>query len=220
MFQYKSRTDISTLEKSQEKAIGREMQKTVLSNEYLFSWQKRTLDLLVTIVSLPFTLAVMIFSSALIILISGAPVMFKQKRIGKNGEEFIIFKLRTIKKKASNREGVLHDNGDITSIGKILRIFRFDEFPQIWNILIGNMSWVGPRPEVGFYVDKYTKLDPQFSERLNALPGITGLAQVKNPNATPNENLDKLAYDLEYIRTASLKNDLKIIFNTFFLIWK
>ena len=220
MFEFKSRMDISTLEKSQERPIEMEIQKSVLSNDYLFSRRKRTLDLLITILSLPFTFTVIVFSAALILLVNGSPVMFKQKRIGKNGKEFIIFKLRTIKKRASNREGVLHNNGDISSIGKILRLFRFDEFPQIWNILIGNMSWVGPRPEVGYYVDKYTNLDPQFSERLKALPGITGLAQVKNPNATPNENLDKLVHDIEYIRTASLKNDLKIIVNTFFLIWK
>lgn len=220
MFQFKSRMDISTLEKPQEFATEKGAQSRILYNKYLFSWKKRTLDILITLLSLPLTLTIMIFSAVLILFISGAPVMFKQKRIGRNGKEFIIFKLRTIKKDASNKEGVLHNNGDVTSIGKFLRIFRFDEFPQIWNILIGNMSWVGPRPEVRFYVDKYTKLDPQFSERLKALPGITGLAQLKNPNATPSENLNKLAYDIEYIQTASLKADIKIIFNTFFLLWK
>ncbi len=191
----------------------------VISN-YLCSSHKRMFDLVFSLLSLPLLLPLTGLSALFVLLTMGMPVMFKQKRVGKNGKVFLIYKLRTLKRKSTSYDGLFHSNGDITPLGKLLRIFRFDEFPQLINIFKGEMSWVGPRPEVPYYVEKYSKLNEKFSERHQALPGITGLAQVENPNATPHENLDKLVYDLEYIEKASLGMDLKIVFNTFFLLWK
>ncbi|MDP3462550.1 MAG: sugar transferase [Bacteroidales bacterium] len=189
-------------------------------NDYLFSWQKRTLDIAFTLLILPAVLPLLIFCMFLVIITMGFPVIFSQKRIGLNGRVFVIYKLRTLKRKSNNVEGITHSNGDITPLGKFLRIFRFDELPQIWNILRGEMSWVGPRPEVPYYVEKYNNLNPNFNGRLSALPGITGLAQLNNPNATPNDNLDKLEHDLSYISKANMNMDMKILFKTFFLLWK
>lgn len=187
---------------------------------YLHSRKKRLLDLVFTLIVLPGIILLLSFSALGIILTMGFPVIFAQNRVGLNGKVFMIYKLRTLKRKASNKTGISHTNGDITPLGKLMRLFRFDELPQVWNILLGEMSWVGPRPEVPYYTDKYNELNPEFRNRLLALPGITGMAQLNNPNATPNDNPAKLGFDLEYIRTASLYGDLKILFNTFFLLWK
>jgi lipopolysaccharide/colanic/teichoic acid biosynthesis glycosyltransferase len=189
-------------------------------NSYLSSKRKRTLDILFTLIALPFILPLLIATAFLVLLTMGSPVVFAQKRVGLNGKVFIMFKLRSLKRSFNNQHGTKHTNGDITPLGKFIRIFRLDEFPQIWNILKGEMSWVGPRPEVPFYVEKYTEIDPHFADRLKALPGITGLAQLINPNATPDHNLDKLNHDMDYIQRANLRMDLKILIKTFFIIWK
>lgn len=189
-------------------------------NSYLSSKRKRTLDILFTLIALPFILPLLIVTAFLVLLTMGPPVVFAQKRVGLNGKIFIMFKLRSLKRSFNNEHGTKHTNGDITPLGKFIRIFRLDEFPQIWNILKGEMSWVGPRPEVPFYVEKYTGLNPDFALRTAALPGITGLAQLNNPNATPDQNLDKLYHDMFYIQKANLRMDMKILFKTFFIIWK
>jgi lipopolysaccharide/colanic/teichoic acid biosynthesis glycosyltransferase len=187
---------------------------------YLLSRQKRLLDLLFTLIVLPGVLLLLSFCALAILLTMGFPLIFAQNRVGIKGKVFMIYKLRTLKRKASNKTGITHTNGDITPLGKLLRLFRFDELPQIWNILRGEMSWVGPRPEVPYYTKKYTELNPGFRNRLLALPGITGLAQLHNPNATPSDNPVKLEFDLEYISSASLSGDIYILFKTFFLLWK
>jgi lipopolysaccharide/colanic/teichoic acid biosynthesis glycosyltransferase len=189
-------------------------------NAYLYSKQKRLLDILFSLLVIPVVVPVILVCAFLVLITMGWPVFFAQKRIGLKGKVFVIYKLRSLKKTSNNYEGILHSNDDVTPIGKILRLFRFDELPQIWNILKGQMSWVGPRPEVPYYVEMYSKLNPAFNERHLALPGITGLAQLNNPNATPNDNLDKLSHDMEYVRTARLKTDIHILFQSFFLLWK
>jgi lipopolysaccharide/colanic/teichoic acid biosynthesis glycosyltransferase len=187
---------------------------------YLHSRKKRMLDLVFTIIVLPGIILLLSFCALAILLTMGFPLIFAQNRVGINGKVFMIYKLRTLKRKASNKTGITHTNGDITPLGKLMRLFRFDELPQIWNILRGEMSWVGPRPEVPYYTKKYTELNPGFRNRLLALPGITGLAQLHNPNATPSDNPIKLEFDLDYISTASLSGDIYILFKTFFLLWK
>lgn len=189
-------------------------------NPYLYSKQKRLLDILFSLLVLPVVVPVILVCAFLVLISMGWPVFFAQKRVGLKGKVFVIYKLRSLKKTSNNHEGILHNDDDITPVGKVLRLFRFDELPQIWNILKGQMSWVGPRPEVPYYVDMYSKLNPGFGERHLALPGITGMAQLNNPNATPNDNLDKLSHDMEYVRTASLKTDIYILFQSFFLLWK
>lgn len=95
-----------------------------------------------------------------------------------------------------------------------------DEIPQIWNILIGEMSWVGPRPEVPFYYEHFKKQEPTYANRQLVRPGITGLAQLDNPNASPNENLEKLKFDLQYVKQATFWMDLRILTKSFLFIWK
>jgi lipopolysaccharide/colanic/teichoic acid biosynthesis glycosyltransferase len=192
----------------------------IMISPYLFSRKKRRLDILFTLLMMPGMLIVLSLSALGILITMGFPVIFAQNRVGRNGTIFMIYKLRTLKRKASNKAGITHTNGDITPLGKLMRLFRFDELPQIWNIIRGDMSWVGPRPEVPYYTKKYTELNPDFRNRLLVLPGITGLAQLNNPNATPSDNPAKLEFDLEYIRTATLALDINILFKTFFLLWK
>lgn len=223
MFAFTGKENNQVLQKQQASGrIDRPANKKInpAVNEYLYSKPKRRLDILFSLLVIPVVVPIILVCAFLVLITMGWPVFFAQKRIGLNGKVFVIYKLRSLKKTSNNKEGILHSNGDVTAVGKVLRLFRFDELPQIWNILKGQMSWVGPRPEVPYYVNMYSKLNPAFNERHQALPGITGLAQLNNPNATPNDNLDKLSYDMEYIRTASLKSDIHILFQSFFLLWK
>jgi lipopolysaccharide/colanic/teichoic acid biosynthesis glycosyltransferase len=187
---------------------------------YHNSIKKRGLDIIFTLLVLPIALPLLIACLFLVLITMGFPLIFSQKRIGKKGKEFTMYKLRSMKKKFVPSEGQKHSNNDISKIGKLLRMSRLDELPQMWNILKGDMSWVGPRPEVPFYVDKYKELHPRYIDRQKVLPGIAGLAQLSNPNATPDDNLDKLGYDLQYIDKANLMTDIKIILKTFFVLWK
>lgn len=167
---------------------------------------------------LPFAIPAAVICWTLVMLTMGAPAIFTQQRVGLNGEVFRIYKFRSIRRTSDTRNGTSHSHSDITPVGRILRLFRLDELPQIYNILRGEMSWVGPRPEVPYYVNLFSEKNPDFLLRHKALPGITGLAQVRNPNATPNDNLEKMQHDLEYIHKASLLKDLKILLQTALVI--
>lgn len=192
----------------------------LLLNRYLNSKLKRAFDLLFTILILPLGLPLLLLCMAWLLASVGLPVIFAQNRVGLNGRQFTMHKLRTLRNGANNHNGTRHEPTDITKVGGILRLLRLDELPQMWNIIKGEMSWVGPRPEIPFYVERFDAIDPDFRFRLLALPGITGMAQLNNPNATPDDNLDKLKHDLEYIQKASLWMDIKILLKTFLVIWK
>lgn len=181
---------------------------------------KRLLDVCFSLLILPVVLPVLAISVLLVGLTSGMPIFFFQKRIGKNGKPFNLIKIRTLKRAFDSTPGALHGDGDITAVGRVMRKIRFDEIPQIWNILKGEMSWVGPRPEVPYYYEHFCKLDSTYTERQKVRPGITGLAQLDNPNASPNENLEKLKFDLEYVKNASLMMDIRILLQSFLFVWK
>ncbi|MBK9292051.1 MAG: sugar transferase [Bacteroidetes bacterium] len=183
-------------------------------NSYLLSRQKRAFDIMLSLAMLPFAIPAGIVCWMLVSLTMGFPVIFAQHRVGLNGKVFVMYKFRSIRRTSDTSNGTKHHHNDITPVGRILRMFRLDELPQIYNILRGEMSWVGPRPEIPHYVEIFSGKHPDFNARHNALPGITGLAQVRNPNATPNDNLEKLVHDLEYIRKANLLTDLKILIST------
>ena len=110
-------------------------------------------------------------------------------------------------------------DSDSFFVGRILRAWRIDELPQIWNILKGEMSWVGPRPERPHIVARCELEIPNYGLRHQILPGITGLAQVKMPDATPNDNKDKLLFDLKYSESASFWFDLKILRQTIRIVY-
>ena len=140
--------------------------------------------------------------------------VFTQKRVGKDGRFFNIYKIRTIK--GVSKSTITPDQHQITKIGKILRDYKLDELPQLFNILIGEMSFVGPRPDVAGYADKLVGEDRLM---LKVKPGITGWAQI-NGWRGETDTLDKMQkrveFDLEYIREWNIWLDLKIIFLTIF----
>jgi exopolysaccharide biosynthesis polyprenyl glycosylphosphotransferase len=153
----------------------------------------------------------------LILLTSGKPVLYRQERVGKKGEPFTIYKFRTFTAEAS-RTGVrwaASNDPRITPFGKILRKTHLDELPQLYNILRGNLSFVGPRPEPAFLAEVYFKEIPYYNVRHLVTPGLTGWAQLRYP-ATPSvpDTMEKLQYDVYYIKNRSPLLDIAIMVKT------
>ena len=182
---------------------------------YPNSAQKRLLDIIVSLLALPFAVIAIALGALAILLTDGSRVFYTQKRVGKNGVPFTLFKLRTLRISANDDlSGMRPNDPDVIFVGRFLRIWRIDELPQIWNILKGDMSWVGPRPERPHIVERCALEIPNYNLRHSVAPGITGWAQIHNPDATPNDNAIKLGYDLEYIQMAGLKKDVLILWKT------
>jgi sugar transferase (PEP-CTERM system associated) len=149
---------------------------------------------------------------------SKGPVFFNQERVGENGEPYAILKFRSMQDDAEAQSGPVwaeEDDPRITRVGRIIRKLRIDELPQIWNVIKGDMSFVGPRPERRFFVEGLKKKVPYYNERFSVKPGITGWAQVMyGYGATEDDALQKLKYDLYYVKNMSLLMDLVVIFHT------
>jgi len=178
---------------------------------------KRLLDIIVSLVGLILTSPFWAIFALLIYMEDKGPVFFTQKRMTKNNREFNIIKFRTMKVNVENRSATKNDDR-ITKIGHILRKIRMDELPQILNILIGDMSVVGPRPEMLENVEAYTKEMPEFELRLRVKAGLTGYAQIFGKyNTTPK---DKLILDLMYIENYSIFLDIKLILQTVMVFLK
>lgn len=176
---------------------------------------KRVLDILGALFVLVLVSPVLLVAGIGIVLTDGFPVVFSQERTGRGLKPFRVFKLRTMVKDAEKLSGpVLAEEHDprITRIGRFLRSTRIDELPQLFNILRGEMSWVGPRPERPFFVDQYIAEIPGYRERFNVKPGVTGLAQVSGGYATTPER--KLKYDLIYMYHQNLAMDVQIVVET------
>lgn len=173
---------------------------------------KRTMDILISTIGLIVTSPLMALCAILIKAEDGGKVFFKQKRATKDGKIFEVYKFRTMKEAGSVNRSVTSDDDRITKVGKYLRKFRIDELPQIINIFKGEMSVVGPRPEMIENVDQYTQELPEFSYRLRVKAGLTGFAQIAGKyNTSPK---DKLVMDLMYIEQYSIWLDIKLIFQT------
>lgn len=161
---------------------------------------------------------VILLFAALIKLTSPGPAFYKQTRIGKDREPFTIYKLRTMRIDAEKGTGPVwatENDPRLTGIGKIIRKFHFDELPQLFNVLRGEMSIVGPRPERPFFVRDLTKKITEYPKRLRIKPGITGLAQVHHKcDATIKDVRKKIKYDLLYIRKVCFLVDIRILFRT------
>ena len=184
-------------------------------NAYPSSFLKRLLDILISILVLPFALVLIFLGGILILITTAGPIFYSQKRVGKNGSEFTILKLRTLIKGAEgDLAGMTKNDPNIFWLGRHLRRWRIDELPQVFNILGGSMSWVGPRPERPHLVKSFEKDFTDYGKRHEVLPGITGLAQINLPDATPNETKKKLPFDLEYVEKANFLMDLGIIWKT------
>ncbi|MEG1835443.1 MAG: sugar transferase [Oscillospiraceae bacterium] len=173
---------------------------------------KRAMDLIISFVALILTSPIMAVCAIAIKAEDGGKVFFKQKRATKDGNVFSVYKFRTMKEKNSINKSVTADDDRITKVGKYLRKFRVDELPQIINIFKGEMSVVGPRPEMLENVDQYTENLPEFSYRLRVKAGLTGFAQIAGKyNTSPK---DKLVMDLMYIEKYSVWQDIKLMFQT------
>ncbi|MCZ7603607.1 MAG: sugar transferase [Melioribacteraceae bacterium] len=183
---------------------------------------KRLMDIGISLAFLVFTAPLTLLTAIAIKLDSKGPIFYKQERSGLNGKVFKIYKFRSMindAEKASGPIWSMKDDPRITRVGKIMRKLRLDEIPQVINVLKGEMSFVGPRPERPFFVEKLAEEIPLYKRRLRVRPGITGWAQVKHKYDESIEDVKaKLRYDLFYIENMSLRMDLKIIFRTVFVV--
>lgn len=176
---------------------------------------KRLMDIVVGgILFIVFT-PLMIMTSIAIKIKDPGPIIYSQMRVGRDNKEFRIYKFRTMKVDAEKYTGPViagEDDPRITPLGRFLRKVRLDELPQFWNVIKGDMSIVGPRPERKFFCDQFAEKMPLYPERHNVKPGITGLAQVQGKYNTTAH--DKLVFDLMYIQHYSLMKDIAIIVQT------
>lgn len=183
------------------------------SRPYLFI--KRSFDVIFSLLGL----LVLFFSMAVIalavVLDSPGNPFYKQERLGKNGKPFFMFKFRSMRLDAEVNGPQWADKDDkrCTRVGAFLRKTRLDELPQLYNILRGDMSFVGPRPERPYFYDQFEKYIVGFSNRLAVTPGLTGYAQVNGGYDLPPE--EKIVYDMEYIEKQSVGMDLKCLAKTF-----
>lgn len=170
---------------------------------------KRTLDLILSLMALIVLMPLMIIIGILVRINLGSPIIFKQKRPGKNEKIFTLYKFRTMTDKRDIDGNLLPDEYRLTKFGKFLRSTSLDELPELINIIKGDMAIVGPRPLLVEYLPYYTE---EEKHRHDVRPGLTGLAQVNGRNTISWE--EKLKYDTEYIKQISFYSDLKIIFKT------
>lgn len=158
-----------------------------------------------------------ILVSIIVYLTSGWPVIYSQKRTGLNGQSFYIYKFRSLKHGLSEGINLISDTNDprITKIGRIIRKYRIDEIPNFINVLKGEMSVVGPRPEQGFYINQIVQHEPAYNDILKIKPGVTSWGEVKYGYAsTVKQMIERSKYDLYYLEHRSLLFDLRIILHT------
>ena len=180
---------------------------------------KRVFDITVAVLAGILLLFPMIVIAILIRIDSKGPAIFCQERLGENGKPFVMFKFRSMRLDAESDGPQWAEKNDdrCTKIGRILRSSRLDELPQLINILKGEMSIVGPRPERAYFYDEFEKYIPNFRDRLLVRPGLTGHAQVNGGyDLLPEE---KIVYDMEYIAKRSIKLDLECILKTVLVIF-
>lgn len=170
---------------------------------------KRILDLILSLMALILLMPLMIIIGILVRINLGSPIIFKQKRPGKNEKIFTLYKFRTMTDKRDIDGNLLPDEYRLTKFGKFLRSTSLDELPELINIIKGDMAIVGPRPLLVEYLPYYTE---EEKHRHDVRPGLTGLAQVNGRNLLEWD--ERLKKDLEYINSISVKNDLFIIFRT------
>ena len=176
---------------------------------------------IVALVGALFSLPIAIVTAILIKLDSRGPILYKQERVGKNGGAFMVMKFRSMRTDAEKAGPVwaTEDDDRTTRVGKIIRKLRIDEIPQFWNILRGEMDFVGPRPERPHFVSQLAEEIPYYEQRHLIAPGLTGWAQIKYPyGASIEDARQKLQYDLFYIKNQSLMLDAIILFETIKII--
>lgn len=187
----------------------------VVSRGTLFA--KRLLDIVAATIGLVLALPLMVLVAVAVRLDSPGPIFFRQDRVGRGGREFTLWKFRSMRTDAEAQGAQWAVTGDprVTRVGRFIRKTRLDELPQLWNVLAGDMSLVGPRPERRMFVDQLIEQSPFYEQRLVVRPGLTGWAQIKAPYAsTFEESIEKLKFDLYYIKNMSVLLDISILFST------
>lgn len=180
---------------------------------------KRLLDLGLIVAFSPVIIPLIIVTAIIIKLESRGPVFFWQKRVGVHGKVFNMLKFRSMTADSEKEGYQFAQNGDkrVTRFGRFMRKMRVDEVPQLWNIIHGDMSLIGPRPEQVPFVEKFEKAIPRYASRHVVRPGITGLAQVEQGYVDDEDGTrTKLIYDLHYIDHLSFKMDMEIVGKTIY----
>lgn len=207
-------TAASCLTEENSAGVVIQIAKPVLQQKKGYQITKRVFDVVCSVLGLLILAIPMLIIAWIITLDSpGAPI-FKQERLGINGKPFMIYKFRSMRLDAEENGPQWADKEDkrCTRFGAFLRKTRLDELPQFWNILKGDMSFVGPRPERAYFYEKFETYIPGFSNRLVVIPGLTGYAQVNGGYSLKPE--EKIIYDMEYIRHRSIRMDLVCIAKT------
>lgn len=194
----------------------------IFSEGFRKSWLrkilKRTGDLILSVVMLVLLGPILIAVAVLIKLDSKGPVFFSQERVGENRKPYMVHKFRSMVQDAEKQSGPVwaqSNDSRVTRVGKFIRKWRIDEFPQLFNVIKGEMSFVGPRPERDFFVKELEEAIPYYGERFSVKPGVTGWAQVSYPyGASVEDAKEKLNYDLFYIKNMSIFMDLMVIMKT------
>ena len=176
---------------------------------------KRLLDILLSLIGIIVASPILIILYILVVIFMGFPAIFKQQRPGKNEKIFNLYKFRTMTNKKDKNGKLLPDEKRLTKFGKFLRKTSLDELPELFNILFGQMSFIGPRPLLVEYLDYYTE---EEHHRHDVTPGLTGWAQVNGRNNLSWE--EKFKYDLEYVNNLSFKMDVKVVFKTIYVVLK
>ena len=176
---------------------------------------KRLIDIILSLLAIVILSPVLIVVAILVRVKLGSPILFKQARPGKNGKIFYLYKFRTMTDEKDENGNLLPDDIRLTKFGKTLRSTSLDELPEFFNILKGDMSFIGPRPLLVKYLPLYSE---QQMHRHDVRPGLTGLAQVNGRNALSWQ--EKFNYDLEYVNNISFILDIKIFIKTFLVVLK
>jgi exopolysaccharide biosynthesis polyprenyl glycosylphosphotransferase len=179
---------------------------------------KRFIDIVLSLIMLICLLPLIVIVAVLIKLDSRGPAIFSQDRVGRGRRTYLVHKFRSMVDKAEQDSGPVwatEEDERITRVGRVIRKLRIDEVPQLWNVLKGEMSFVGPRPEREHFVKELEKIIPYYGTRFTVKPGITGWAQVSyGYGASVEDAVEKLNYDLFYIKNMSIFMDLMIVLRT------
>ncbi|MBX2871069.1 MAG: sugar transferase [Saprospiraceae bacterium] len=195
-----------------------------IAQDLMPKWQrlvKRLIDLAASLIMLILFLPLYLYIAIRVRISSKGPIFFMQERIGLNGAPFLIYKFRSMYTDAEVDGPMLSHDGDdrCTPWGAVMRKWRLDELPQFWNVLKGDMSIVGPRPERQFYIDQIVQMNPHYKHLLKVRPGITSWGQVKYGYASDvHQMVQRLKFDILYIENMSLALDFKIMFYTLFVL--
>ena len=204
-------------EVDEEWVLDREL---ALAQSASYARVKEALDRFIALLLLMLFLPVMVLTALAILVLDGSPIFYRQDRYGQKGAVFTLYKFRTMKKRDEEGSIYTSENDErITALGRILRPTRLDELPQLWNVVAGDMSLIGPRAEWVRCVEKYEEEIPYYHLRHEVSPGLTGWAQVNFPYGSSVEDTrEKLRYDLYYIRNHSFLLDFQIVLKTVYVV--